>query len=65
LHFKVCGMCAFYAKASTPEQVTEMFDSHSCKRRHPMSGMKPTMHPLEEASWVMASLKKRGGMVVA
>ena len=65
MHYKVCGACAYYVKGSTPEMVREAFDDHSCKRRYPVHGMEPTMHPLEEASWVTAQLKRKGMVGVA
>lgn len=64
MNFKVCGACAFYTEGSTRAMVQATFDSHSCVRRH-ITGMVPTMHPLEEASWVTEHLKRRGGVAVA
>ena len=59
MHYKVCGACAFYATGSTAAMVAETFNAHSCLRRH-ITGAVPTMHPLEEASWVTAQLRQRG-----
>lgn len=53
--FKVCAMCAFYARGSA-EKVTAEYEAHVCQKR----GSEYTMTAMEEASFINNSLRRMG-----